>query len=173
MLEKVRGYQQEPEINLIFVPIKQNRIDFLLEKATELGATKLIPILTKHSVVDKINLNKWHIYIKEAAEQCRRLSIPKIYDLQNLNSFLKTWNEKENIIFCNEREENLSLMQYLRNQKNNKINILVGPEGGFSEDELNLLLTKKFITSVHLGERILRSETACLSALSVISQYLI
>ena len=166
-LEKIRAYQPEIEMNLIFAPIKHSRIDFLLEKATELGASKLTPIQTKHSVVDKINLNKWHLYVKEAAEQCGRLSIPEIKPLEKLDKFLLEWPQEQHIILCNEKEKNLSLAQYLKGHKQG-INIMIGPEGGFSEAELAMLLKKNFITSVHLGPRILRAETAVLSALSYI-----
>lgn len=165
-IEKMREYKKEKELTLIFAPIKQARMNFLLEKATELGVTKLIPIRTKHSVVDKINFNKWYIYTKEASEQCGRLSIPEIKSLEALNQFLSDWPEDQRIILCNEREKKLSLADYL-SSNNQEINIMVGPEGGFSDQELDLLLSKSFVTSVHLGPRILRAETATLYALSL------
>lgn len=167
-IEKIREYKKEKELNLIFAPIKQARMNFLLEKATELGVTKLTPIKTKHSVVDKINFNKWYIYTKEASEQCGRLSIPEIKPLEALNQFLSIWPEDQQIILCNEREKDFSLADHLKSNEE-EINIMVGPEGGFSDQELDLLLSKKFITSVHLGPRILRAETATLYALSLAS----
>lgn len=167
-IEKIREYKKEKELNLIFAPIKQARMNFLLEKATELGVTKLTPIRTKHSVVDKINFNKWYIYTKEASEQCGRLSIPEIKPLEALNQFLSYWPEDQQIILCNEREKDFSLADHLKSNEE-EINIMVGPEGGFSDQELDLLLSKKFITSVHLGPRILRAETATLYALSLAS----
>ncbi len=162
-IEKIRDYKEEPELNLIFAPIKNSRIDFLLEKATELGVSKLIPIRTKHTVVDKINLNKWHIYVKEAAEQCGRISVPEIMPLQDLEKFLSSWPEEKIILLCNEREVKSSLAKSFGAE----VAIMIGPEGGFSEQELKSLLSKKFIKSVHLGERILRAETAVCYALSV------
>lgn len=162
-IEKIRDYKEEPELNLIFAPIKNSRIDFLLEKATELGVSKLIPIRTKHTVVDKINLNKWHIYVKEAAEQCGRISVPEIMPLQDLEKFLSSWPEEKIILLCNEREVKSSLAKSFGAEAA----IMIGPEGGFSEQELKSLLSKKFIKSVHLGERILRAETAICYALSV------
>jgi 16S rRNA (uracil1498-N3)-methyltransferase len=166
-IEKIRDYKQEPELNLIFAPIKNSRIDFLLEKATELGVSKLTPIRTKHTVVDKINLNKWHIYVKEAAEQCGRISIPEILAMQDLEKFISSWPEEKTILLCNEREINSSLAKNIGTETA----IMIGPEGGFSEQELKLLLSKKFIKSVHLGERILRAETAVCYALSVIDAF--
>jgi 16S rRNA (uracil1498-N3)-methyltransferase len=170
IIKKVRAYKQETELNLIFAPIKQPRINFLLEKATELGVTNLIPIQTKHSVIDKINLTKWNIYVKEASEQCERISIPTISPLITLNKLLSNWQEDQDIILCNEKEKKLSLFEHIHSIKklNKPINLMIGPEGGFSEQELLILDSKKFITSTHLGPRILRAETASLCAVSVI-----
>ena len=169
IIEQIRNPEKTLKINLIFAPIKQTRIGFLLEKSTELGVTELTPIQTKHSVVDKVNLGKWQIYVKEAAEQCLRLSLPKINTLQSLEQFLSNWPEDKIIIMCNEKEQNLSLTQYLKTtDPTQDINIMIGPEGGFSEQEINILLKKKFIVSTHLGERILRAETAALASLAMI-----
>jgi len=164
--EQVRIAKPKRQVNLIFAPIKHTRMSFLLEKATELGATKLIPIQTKHSVVDKINLDKWNIYIKEATEQCRRLDMPEIIAMTSLTRLLKNWPLDKQIILCNEQENSLSIHQI---KKTDNMTIMIGPEGGFSSEELSLLLAQKFITSVHLGENILRSETAALAALSILS----
>ncbi len=173
LIEHVRCIKAEPIINLIFAPIKQARIAFLLEKATELGVSNLIPIQTQHSVVDKINLQKWQAYIKEAAEQCGRLSLPIISPLETIIKFLGHWPIEQEIILCNETEHALHISQYLSLTKVNKpISIMVGPEGGFSTAELTMLATKDFITSVHLGERILRAETASLAALAVAGGFL-
>lgn len=166
LLELVQEYKkQEYDVNLIFAPIKQTRIGFLLEKATELGVTNLFPIQTKHSVVDKINLLKWQAYVKEAAEQCGRLDVPNIYPLKNLDQFIAEWPKTKRILLCNEKEENQPLPNYL--PEKNSFNIMIGPEGGFSQFEIEMLKTKDFITSVHLGERILRAETAAVTALSM------
>jgi len=167
ILDQTRKPEAEKIVRLIFAPIKQPRINFLLEKATELGATHLIPIQTKHSVIDKVNLDKWNIYVKEASEQCERLSVPIINPLSKIDHFLATWPEEQNIILCNEKEKKQFITDHLKNIIQKEYNIMIGPEGGFSQDELKLLLSKKFITSVHLGSRILRAETATLSALTL------
>lgn len=169
LIKKTRSPQRESIVRLIFSPIKHPRIHFLLEKATELGVTHLVPIQTKHSVIDKINIDKWQIYVKEAAEQSERLSLPKIENLISLDNFLSGWPEDQQIILCNEKERNLSIATFLKERAINvkELNIMIGPEGGFSQEELKSLLLKKFITSVHLGERILRAETAALSALAI------
>jgi 16S rRNA (uracil1498-N3)-methyltransferase len=166
LLKQTRVREEEVEINRIFAPIKQARINFLLEKATELGVTRFIPVETQHSVVDKINLTKWNIYLKEATEQCGRLSVPVIEEITKLDKFLLSWPEDRQIILCNETEKSFPLSQCL---KMPKYNIMIGPEGGFSAQELLKLSEKRFITSVHLGKRILRAETAALVAVSYFS----
>lgn len=167
-IKLIRCYEPEIEVNLIFAPIKQARMSFMIEKATELGVNKLIPIETKYSVVDKINLNKWNIYLKEASEQSRRISLPEIENLQSLNKFIDAWPSNKDIILCNEIEQSLSLNKHLQSLNQiTEINLMIGPEGGFSEQELLILNSKPFINSVHLGSRILRAETAALAALSI------
>lgn len=172
LIEKTREAEQEREINLIFAPIKQNRMMFLLEKATELGVSTLIPIETQHSVVDKINLTKWQIYIKEAAEQCTRISLPKINNLRKLHYLIEQWDPNNPIILCNEKENNLSLSDHLKSYNTSTpITIMIGPEGGFSKEELQYLNSFDFIKSVHLGSRILRAETSALAALAIANAY--
>ena len=164
IIEQIRTTEETVELILIFAPIKAPRINFLLEKATELGVTKLIPIRTKHSVIDKINIEKWQIYVKEAAEQCERLSIPEIAPLVMLEQFLKTWDNSKQILLCNEKEKSLHLRDAPKSSA-----IMIGPEGGFSENELNNLQSQEFITSAHLGPRILRAETASIVGLTLLS----
>ena len=166
-LEQTKFYQKKSEINLIFAPIKQSRMSFLLEKTTELGVSKLIPVQTKHSVVDKINLSKWQIYLKEAAEQCGRLDLPEIKELQSFDKFIAQWPVDQLIILCNESEQSLPLIKALQDKtKDIIINIMIGPEGGFSAQEISILKQKSFVQSVHLGPRILRAETAAIAALA-------
>ncbi len=167
-LKQTKIYQKTREVNLIFAPIKQARMSFLLEKATELGVNKLISVQTKHSVVDKINLTKWQIYLKEAAEQCGRLDLPEIEELQSFNKFIEQWPIDQTIILCNETEQALPLVRYLQASSSNEVvNLMIGPEGGFSSEELLILEKKSFVHSVHLGPRILRAETAAIAALAL------
>lgn len=168
IIKQTRTPVVERTIRLIFAPIKHPRIHFLIEKATEIGATHLIPIKTKHSVVDKINMDKWNVYVKEAAEQCERLSVPQILPLVDLDKFLNNWDQNQKIIFCNEKEQDFQISKLVKDSFN-EVNILIGPEGGFSLEEISLLESKKFIKSVSLGKNILRAETAALAALTIFS----
>jgi 16S rRNA (uracil1498-N3)-methyltransferase len=152
-----------PELCLIFSPIKAHRLGFLIEKATELGVTKFIPIITKHSYVREVNINKLSLIAIAAAQQCERLDVPIFIPSITLEAFLATW-QKQNITLCYEREQHKHITQ-ARNSKA----LMIGPEGGFSEEELLAMSNYAFIESVHLGARILRAETAALMALSCVN----
>lgn len=156
---------QEPTapVHLIFTPIKKHRMDFLIEKAVELGVTDLHPILTARTQMRKINAERIQAQIIEAAEQCERLDIPALHDLTAMDKKVTGWTETQTISCALERDESA-----------NDINIthegnayLIGPEGGFDENERNFLLNSLKINAVSLGERILRAETAALYCLSL------
>jgi 16S rRNA (uracil1498-N3)-methyltransferase len=132
-----------------------------------MGVSKLQPILLKHSVVDKLNIEKTKSQAKEAAEQCERLSLPQVEPLISLNNFLSKWDSSRQILFANERgEENLSLGIFLGKTLKKKYAILIGPEGGFAEEEIKKLESLPYVSSVSLGPRILRAETAAIAALA-------
>jgi 16S rRNA (uracil1498-N3)-methyltransferase len=149
-------------IHLIFAPIKKNRMDWLIEKAVELGVTDLHPILTQNTEVRKIKPERIELQIIEAAEQCERLDIPTLHDLTKLDSLLNTWPEEIKIMACLERHKNTQTLQ----STNSDIAILIGPEGGFTVQEKEQIVQST--TSVSLGDNILRAETAALKALSII-----
>jgi 16S rRNA (uracil1498-N3)-methyltransferase len=144
--------------SLIFAPIKNTRMPFLLEKATELGVAEIFPVLTKNSVVDKLNYDKMQLTLIEAAEQCERITIPTLHPLTPLMKLLDSWSEDRVILFCNERETN--------NLITGGGAILVGPEGGFTEQEVMMISHYKFVQSVKLTDTILRAETAVIAGLA-------
>lgn len=157
------------QINLIFAPIKGPRMNLLMEKSTELGVTNFIPVLFDHSVIDKINMVKMQSTLIEAAEQSEGLNIPNIANLKKFTHVIDNWPHNHHMIFCNEKETNNRIIDYLTDNKNNEsYNILIGPEGGFSTSEQGILTKLPFIKSVSLGERILRVETACITAISCV-----
>jgi 16S rRNA (uracil1498-N3)-methyltransferase len=167
LTEQIREQKEESDIWLIFAPIKLDRMSYLIEKATEMGVSKLQPILLKHSVVDKVNIEKINSQVKEAAEQCERLSLPQVEPLIALNNFLSKWDPSRQILFANERgEENLSLGKFLSKNLKKEYAILIGPEGGFAEEEIKQLESLPYVSSVSLGPRILRAETAAIAALA-------
>ena len=163
VIKKIRSNENNKEIWLAFAPIKLNYLNLMIQKATELGVTKLIPILTERTIVRKINLARINKIVIEAAEQSNRLDIPKIEKLTKFKNFLKE-NKNTNIIFGDLNTNNVKF-----NFKDEKpVCVLIGPEGDFTEDERSMILNQKNITPIKINENILRSETAAISMLSLI-----
>ena len=166
VLEKVRDQYSEPELNLIFSLVKKDRIFNIIEKCTELGVTCFQPIVTERTQNFNYNFKKIDAYAIEASEQTRRLTIPKTNPVKKLNTLLNNWHKNEIILLCNEND-GIPIMK-IRNKLSKPVSILIGPEGGFSRDELEGFLNFEFITSISLGPRILRSDTA---AISMVASY--
>ncbi len=170
ILKKIRHKENPKEIWLAFSPIKSNYFNFMIQKSTELGVTKFIPIIFDRTIVRKINKDRLEKVIIEASEQSNRIDIPLIEKAQNLKSFLSKYKSKINLIFTdlNSKNRNLEI-----NQLNNKpICILIGPEGDFSEKERQNILLFEGVKKVKINENILRSETAAITSISIIN-YLI
>jgi len=163
VIKKIRSNENNKEIWLAFAPIKLNYLNLMIQKATELGVTKLIPILTERTIVRKINLARINKIVIEAAEQSNRLDIPKIEKLTKFKNFLKE-NKNTNIIFGDLNTNNVKFD--FKDEK--PVCVLIGPEGDFTEDERSMILNQKNITSIKINENILRSETAAISMLSLI-----
>ena len=163
VIKKIRSNENNKEIWLAFAPIKLNYLNLMIQKATELGVTKLIPILTERTIVRKINLARINKIVIEAAEQSNRLDIPKIEKLTKFKNFLKE-NKNTNIIFGDLNTNNVKF-----DFKDKKpVCVLIGPEGDFTEDERGMILNQNNITPIKINENILRSETAAISMLSLI-----
>ena len=159
-----------PDLWLFFSPLKKVRTDFIVEKATELGVAKIIPVQTEHTNADRVNLSRLSAHAIEAAEQCGGTYIPKIEELQKINEVLEDFPPDRRLLFCDEKLQASEVN--LENLKKGKWAILVGPEGGFSEIERNYLKGLKFTFSISLGPRILRADTAAVTAISLWQNYL-
>ena len=166
--KQIRKPNKEREIWLVFTPIKSNYFNFMLQKATELGVTKLFPIITERTIVRKINEDRLHKIITEASEQSNRITLPSIEKIQKLEKFLEH-NKNINLIFGDLNTENKKIKL---TDLSKPICVLIGPEGDFSEKERTKILEFKGVQSIKLNNNILRSETAVISSLSVIN-YLI
>ena len=164
IVKKLRSSKNEKEVWLAFTPIKLNYLNIMIQKATELGITRFIPILTERTVVRKLNENRINKIITEASEQSNRLKVPNLEKLTNLDSFLKS-NQNTNIIFGDLNTDNKKLD--LKNK--NPLCILIGPEGDFSIKERENILKLKNIIPIKINNNILRSETAAISMISIIS----
>ncbi|MCE3255098.1 MAG: rRNA ((1498)-N(3))-methyltransferase [Rickettsiaceae bacterium] len=163
-----------PNITLAFAPVKNARIDFIAAKATELGIRKFQPIITQHTIVDKINLERFEANIKEAAEQCERLDLPEILEPIKLDKFLRTVLENEILILCDEQGSGKKAGEILPNinPSNSEIIIFTGPEGGFSAQEFEQFDRIKNLHKITLGPRILRADTAIISAITLVQEFL-
>ena len=165
---KIREFEHQPDIWLIFAPIKPYRLNITIQKAVELGVSKFIPCKTEFSNFDKLNYKNLELNAIEAAQQCERLDIPKIEKIIDLNSFLKDFPDDRALIFCDESDSNLpSIYDVIKSKLNfySKWSVIIGPEGGFTNHEKNMLIKLKNVLRVSLGKRILRSDTAAISSL--------
>ena len=166
--KQLRQKENEKELWLAFSPIKSNYFNFMIQKATELGVTKFLPIIFDRTIVRKINKERLEKVIIEAAEQSNRINVPLIEDPQSLKSFLN--NEKMDLIFTDLNSENKKLD--FNKLTHNPTCVIIGPEGDFSEEERGEILAFKGVEPIKINENILRSETAVISALSIVN-YLI
>ncbi len=166
ILQKVRDMKYCPDLWLLFAPVKKDKTDFIIAGATELGVSKIIPTLTKRTITERIKTERYEAQVIEACEQCRRLDVPQISDPQSLEKILETWSQDRILYFMDETGNGGDIQTVFKNASTAKAAILVGPEGGFSNEELQLLRQKNFAKAVSLGERILRAETAVHAALS-------
>jgi len=163
--KQLRLKDNKRELWLAFSPIKSNYQNFMIQKATELGVTKFLPIIFDRTVVRKININRMKKIIIEASEQSNRLNIPSIEEAQNLKSFLSF--DSMNLIFAdlNSSSKKIDKSKF----SNMPICIIIGPEGDFSESEREKILSFKGVQALKINENILRSETAVISTISIVN----
>ena len=166
--KQLRQKESTKELWLAFSPIKSNYLNFMIQKATELGVTKFLPIIFDRSIVRKINKERLEKVVIEASEQSNRINVPSIEDSQNLKDFLD--KNKSDLIFTDLNSDNKKID--LSKLTDSPICIIIGPEGDFSEAERVQILSYKSVQPVKINNNILRSETAVISALSIVS-YLI
>jgi len=173
--QNIKSVIKTYDIWLIFVPIKQYRMNLAIQKATELGVSKIIPCVSEYANIRSINIKNLLDNAIEAAEQSERLDIPVIEKKTNLDNLFSEWPKDRTLIFCDENlSSHTSIIDTLNKIKNNntKWAVLVGPEGGFSELERKQISSNKNTISVSLGDRVLRSDTAISVSLFCISQLL-
>ena len=164
VIKKLRSANNERDIWLAFAPIKLNYLNLMIQKATELGVTKFIPILTERTIVRKLNDKRLNKIIIEASEQSNRLKVPKLEKIIKLNEFLKS-NQNTNIIFGDLNTDNSKI----NFKSSDPLCILIGPEGDFTVKERENILKLKKLIPLKINHNILRSETAAISIISIIS----
>jgi 16S rRNA (uracil1498-N3)-methyltransferase len=169
--------EQEPatRIRYAFAPLKHARLDYMVQKAVEMGASTLSPVLTQHTQVSRINLERMRANVIEAAEQCGILSIATVEQPLPLDRFLSGRDANCLLIFCDEDADDgdaIATLQTAREQAITGIDVLIGPEGGFAQGERELLLRQKHVARLSLGPRILRADTAAVAALALVQAVL-
>lgn len=165
---QTRSQTDEPDVWLAFSPIKKSRMDFLIEKATELGVSRLLPVFTQNTDVSRVNVERLQATAVEASEQCERLSVPVVAAPVDLRELISEWTAPRHLYFMDETGRGKPVIPSfsLSSSDNDSAAILIGPEGGFTVSELDQLRDLAFSTSVVLGPRVLRAETAALMAVS-------
>jgi len=160
----------EPDVWTVFAPIKRARIDFLAEKATELGCAVLQPVMTQRTAVSRVNVDRLAANARGAAEQCSRLSVPEVRQPLALNKLIEAWPAERRLLLCAESGTAApiaeALAEALARAQTGPWAVMTGPEGGFAQSELDALLELPFVTPVGLGPRLLRADTAAIMALA-------
>ena len=164
IVKKLKNSENNSEIWLAFTPIKLNYLNFMIQKATELGVTKFIPILTERTMVRDLNSKRLNKVIIEASEQSNRIKLPKLEKLIKFKDFIKLYKDND-IVFGDLNSTN----DQIKINKDSPVCILIGPEGDFSENERKEILDLKNVKSLKINKNILRAETAAISIISIIS----
>ncbi|MDD4555825.1 MAG: 16S rRNA (uracil(1498)-N(3))-methyltransferase [Alphaproteobacteria bacterium] len=163
--EQTRIFEKSPDLWLLFAPVKKDQTDFIIQKATELGVSKIIPTITRHTISEKVRVERFQAQAIEACEQCRRVDIPEISEALSLEKVLASWNEERKLFYMDETGNGTRIIEAF--SKNNQVSaILVGPEGGFDKKELELLKKLVYTQGVTMGKRIMRAETAVAASIS-------
>ena len=162
VVEPTRDQEQVPDLGLAFAPVKKGRVDWLVEKAVELGVARLDPVITRRTIVDKLNLERMRSHIVEAAEQCGRTALATIAEPVKLDAFLKALDPARTLYFADETGGEPAASAF----RAGPATILTGPEGGFTPEEAEAIRGLPNATAISLGPRILRAETAALAAIT-------
>jgi 16S rRNA (uracil1498-N3)-methyltransferase len=168
-LRQTRPQTTSIDLRLVFAPIKRARLEILIEKAVELGVSALVPVITRRTIVSRLNLDRLSAHAREAAEQTERLDVPAVEAPRPLEAVLSDWDHACKLLFCDETGGQPSLGSVLQGAEpcQESWAVLIGPEGGFEPGELDLLRGFPFATAVSLGPRVLRADTAAVAALAV------
>jgi 16S rRNA (uracil1498-N3)-methyltransferase len=170
IVAQTRTQDRLPDLAYVFAPLKHARLDYMVQKAVEMGASKLQPVLTRFTQVSRVNSERMRANVIEAAEQCGILSIADVTEPVALDRYLAGRKPQRLLIFCDEAADTANPLQALQGDRAAAagIDVLIGPEGGFAEEERALLLRQPQILRLSLGPRILRADTAAVAALALV-----
>jgi 16S rRNA (uracil1498-N3)-methyltransferase len=169
--KRIAAAAAPPDVDFIFAPLKHARLDYLVQKATELGARRLRPVHTARTIVERVNLERMRANAVEAAEQCNLVFVPDILEPVKLDRLLADWDPGRAMIHCDEKAHGRDPIATLRDLKLPAA-LLIGPEGGFTPEERAMLARLPFVTAISLGPRIMRADTAGTAALALVQAVL-
>jgi 16S rRNA (uracil1498-N3)-methyltransferase len=169
---QTRPQEQGPDIDYLFAPLKRSRLDYMVQKATEMGVRRLRPVITQRTIAERVNGERMRANVIEAAEQCGILRVPEVEQPVSLDVALKDWDAARKLIYCDEQETSLDPLESLGPVAPGPVAVLIGPEGGFSDSERNRLLAQPFVVPLSLGPRIIRADTAAVAVLALVNAVL-
>jgi 16S rRNA (uracil1498-N3)-methyltransferase len=169
---QTRAQENGPDLHYLFAPLKRARLDYMAQKATEMGASVLRPVITRHTVTERVKLDRLLANAIEAAEQCGILRVPEVMEPEKLSRILGDWDEERLLIFADEAAPQASPVEALRAHGPGPLAVLIGPEGGFDREERAALLAKPFVLPISLGPRVMRADTAAVAALALVNAVL-
>jgi 16S rRNA (uracil1498-N3)-methyltransferase len=169
LISKIENINKPGKISLIFSLIKSSKLDYLIQKCTEVGIKSFSPVLSEKSVAKNLNIKRTEKIIKESCEQSNQLSLPAIYAVEKLEKKLKSLDKNSIVFFADINSSNKKIEEVFKNNKNHEFYLLVGPEGDFSLKERDLLSNMSNCIPISLGQNILRSETAAVVGLAILN----
>jgi 16S rRNA (uracil1498-N3)-methyltransferase len=166
---QTRPQEAPPDVDYLFAPLKHARLDYMAQKAIEMGARCLRPVITRHTQVARVNLERLRLNAIEACEQCGVIWTPEIAPVEPLAQALRRWPAERLLVFCDEEADHASPLEALASERaESGVGLLIGPEGGFDDGERALILSLPRVVRLSLGPRILRADTAAVAALALI-----
>jgi len=172
LISKIENINKPGKISLIFSLIKSSKLDYLIQKCTEVGVKCFVPVISEKSVAKNFNIKRTEKIIKEACEQSNQLFLPAIHEVEKLEKKIKSFDKNSIIFFADINSSNKKIDEVIKNNKNCEFYLLVGPEGDFSLKERDLLKSMNNCIPISLGQNILRSETAAVAGLAILNSHI-
>lgn len=171
--EQVRPQPPAGDLWYLFAPLKAARLDYMVQKAVEMGASRLVPVITRRTIASRVNLERMRANVIEAAEQCGILSVPEVVEDIPFERLMADWPDARSLVFCDEEAEIKDPVEALGGRRaGSPLAVIIGPEGGFAPEERKILLAHPACLRLSLGPRILRADTAAVAALALVQAVL-
>jgi 16S rRNA (uracil1498-N3)-methyltransferase len=167
-----RPQESGPDIDYLFAPLKRSRLDYMVQKATEMGVRRLRPVITERTIAERVNIERMRANVIEAAEQCGILRLPEVHPPTRLHDVLSNWDTNRKLIYCDEHDTGVDPAAALGKLSAGPLAVLIGPEGGFSSNERERLIGQSFVVPLSLGPRIMRADTAAVAVLALVNAIL-